>query len=79
MAKQQSESMKDEIKTLVIERLRAMPENLKIAVGDEGEFDKYELIERVKLGDDVGKEIVEAQLNFLRNMRKLATIAAQNG
>lgn len=60
----------EEINELVIARLKTMPENQKISVGSKGEFDKYDLIEHVKQGDDIGKKIVEIELDFLRTLKK---------
>ena len=60
----------EEINELVIARLQSMPEEQKISVGSLGEFDKYDLIERVKKGDEVGKKIVEIELEFLRALKK---------
>lgn len=60
----------EEIKKLVIARLSSMPENMKISIGSFGSFDKYELIERVKKGDEIGKKMIEVQLFYLRSMKK---------
>ena len=59
-----------EIKELVIVRLEALPENFKLSIGGTGEFDKHELIERVKKGDEIGKRIVQIQLNYLRSLKE---------
>lgn len=59
-----------EIKELVILRLETMPEHFKLSMGGSGEFDKHELIERVKKGDEIGKKIVKIQLNYLRSLKK---------
>ena len=59
-----------EIKELVIVRLEALPENFKLSIGGTGEFDKHELIERVKKGDEIGKKIVQIQLNYLRSLKE---------
>ena len=60
----------EEIRDLVIARLESLPENHKISIGAKGEFNKYELIERVKKGDDVGKKIIEIELEFLRSLKE---------
>ena len=60
----------EEMNELVIARLKSMPEEQKISVGSLGEFDKYDLIEHVKKGDDVGKKIVEIELDFLRALKQ---------
>ena len=55
-----------ELKELVIARLDIMPPNFKLSIGNKGTFDKQELMEHVKKGDDVGKQIIEMQVNFIR-------------
>ena len=60
----------EEIKDLVIARLESLPENQKISIGSKGEFNKYELIESVKKGDEIGKKIIEIELEFLRALKK---------
>ncbi len=59
----------EEIKKLVLIRLEAMPDNIKIAIGSEGELSKKELIERVKKEDKLGKLIIDKQLKYLRAMK----------
>jgi len=59
-----------EIKQLVIERLKTLPENIGLSIGSMGDFDKQELISHVEQGDDIGKKIVEVELNFLRGLKE---------
>lgn len=56
------------IRELVKARIRATSDNLKIAVGNRREYSKKELIKSVEKGDEVGREIVEAQIEFLQDM-----------
>ncbi len=60
----------NDIRELVIVRLESMPANVKLSIGSHGEFDKNELIERVKKGDDIGKKIIAAQLHYLRSLKR---------
>ena len=60
----------EEIKKLVIARIASMPESMKISIGAYGSFDKYELIDRIKEGDEIGKKVVEIQMSYLRSMKK---------
>ncbi|MFH1471469.1 MAG: hypothetical protein ABIF85_01095 [Nanoarchaeota archaeon] len=60
----------NEIKKLVIARLSSMPENMKISIGAYGTFDKYELIENVKLNNEVGRKVIDIQLFYLRSMKR---------
>ncbi len=66
-----TDSTKNEIderaRELVIARVEAqMSPNLRLSVGAEGSLDKEEMIEHVEKGDETGKQIVEAHLNFIK-------------
>ena len=63
---EEKQETSEEIKELVIARLDAIPSNKKISIGNYGEFTKDELIEGVKSGSEVGKKIIEVELEFLR-------------
>lgn len=58
-----------EIKQLVIERLKTLPDDTGLSIGSMGDFNKDELIKRVEQGDDVGQKIIEVELNFLRGLK----------
>lgn len=64
------EILDEDIKELVIERLKYLPENMKISIGSIGSFTKEELIEHVKEGDSIGKKIVEVELHFLKTLKE---------
>jgi hypothetical protein len=67
--KNQNKNASDELKELVIARLDVLPPNRKISIGSDGEFTKGELIERVKIGDEVGQTVIELELEFLRALK----------
>ncbi len=59
-------SLDEEIRKLVIARLKVIsPETIK-CVGYEGTFNRDELIERVQKGDRVGKTIEKVEMEWLR-------------
>ncbi len=60
----------ENVKALVIARLETLPPNKKISIGSYGEFTKNELIEHIKKEDEIGKKIVEIELEFLRAMKE---------
>ncbi len=70
MEEKRTEKLSEEIKELVIERLEAMPSDKKISIGADGDFTKEELIERVKKEDNVGKKVIQIQLEYLRLMKE---------
>lgn len=60
-----------EIKTLVKERLRAVPPNVEFSIGKHGDFTRDELIHEVDKGTEIGKAAIEMQLEFIRRMPQL--------
>ncbi len=62
--------MNPEITELVIARLETLPANLKMSIGNYGEFTKEELIEHVKKRDQIGNKMVEIELEFLKAMKE---------
>lgn len=58
-----------EIKQLVVERLKTLPEGTGMSIGSMGDFNKQELISHVEQGDDIGQKIIEVELNFLRGLK----------
>ena len=59
----------DELK-LVLERLKTMPSNLRIAIGDAGSFTKDQLISEVERRSELGELIVEVYMNYFRSFKK---------
>lgn len=56
---------------LVLCRLKAMPQSIRVSLGSGGELSRDDLIRHVKDGDRLGKLIVETQLDYLRSMKGL--------
>ncbi|MEK7517067.1 MAG: hypothetical protein AAB583_00825 [Patescibacteria group bacterium] len=56
-----------EMQKLVLARLRASSDNLTISIGST-EYTKQEMLESVEKVTDLGKEIIEAQIEYLRDM-----------
>jgi hypothetical protein len=51
---------------LVIERVSMMPSHIKMIIGGYGSFSREVLLEHLEKRDDIGKRIVEMQLNYLK-------------
>lgn len=69
-----SEEVKDKdlqeyIKGLVIARINALSKDLEISVGGEN-VTREQILESVKEGNELGQEIIEMQLKFLRDVAK---------
>lgn len=57
------------IKELVIARIDASSDNLKVMIGKgDKELSKQDLINNVREGNALGKEIIDIQLEFLKDM-----------
>lgn len=57
--------LREQLKSIVLERTNAMPDTLRMAIGSE-EFEKKDLIEHIKNEDDIGKQMMTMELEFLR-------------
>ena len=62
--------IEEQIKKTVIARLEVMASDKKMSIGASGEFSRDELIEKVKLGDPIGKKMIQIELDFLRSLKK---------
>jgi len=58
-----------DIRELVLARIMAASDDLRVAIGAI-EYTKKEMIENVKEGNEIGKEIMEIQMEYLRDMAK---------
>lgn len=67
-------NISDEIIDLVIARLETIPPNISVSIGAEGDFSIEELIKRVKAKDEVGKKIIEMQLQYIKSLKKYSYI-----
>ena len=60
---------RDEVE-IVVARLRALPENALIAIGFGGTLSREKMIEEVVNGSEIGKDIVEMQMAYLRSFKE---------
>lgn len=63
-----NKKLEEDIKKLVIERIRASSDSLELIVGGNEKLTKEQLIASVSENDETGKEIVRAQMEFLKAM-----------
>ena len=68
--KQKKEGIPEDLKDLVIARLDILSPHKRIHIGSVGEFTKDELIERVKIGDEIVQKIAKIEISFLRALTK---------
>jgi len=64
-----NEKTKEEARELVIERIKAVSNNLKICVGSS-EYSKEEILKSLKEDNELGKEIIDIQLEYLRDIAR---------
>ena len=81
MKDEKEKKTEEELKELVLARIDVMPSNYKLSIGNFGTFTKDELVEKVKSGDEAGKQIVRMQLNFIKALTtgKLIETLNKNG
>jgi len=67
MRQKRKEQINREARDLVIERIRASSDNLRISIGST-EYSKQEILKSIKEDTNLGKEIIDAQLEYLRSV-----------
>lgn len=60
----------EEVRKLVVARLSVLSPDMYIAIGSDGSFSRDELIQRVEANDEIGKEIADIQLEWLRSWKQ---------
>lgn len=64
-----SRETQEDIRRLVLARIRAASGDLSVSIGDIAKgYSKKDLIKSVEAGNKVGKEIVDIQMEYLRDM-----------
>ena len=59
--------IKEQLRKLVIARLMAVPEDLRLSIGDT-EYGREDSIDHVRKGDAIGVHIMDVQLAYLRDL-----------
>jgi hypothetical protein len=57
-----------EIRNLVIERLKSISDESSLMIGGDKKLTKSEMIESVKNNDQIGKKIIDMQMTYLRDL-----------
>jgi hypothetical protein len=63
--------LKNEEIELVIARLKTMPEHIEVHMGNKEGYDRDKLISEIKKGSTLGKEIVKAEMEYLKSLKNL--------
>lgn len=79
MAKKRSEPKitNEEIRKLVIERLKTLSPNKDISIGSDGFYTKDQLIDEIERGSKVGEKIIKVELEFLQSLKDLPIYATE--
>lgn len=64
--KKEEINIQEELKRLVLARLKTINPDAKIMLGTEKRVSVKELISHVEKGDDFGKKVIYAQINMLK-------------
>ena len=60
----------NDIKELVIARIKAAPEGVGVSFGGQDGLSKDELIKHIEANDEIGRKIIEVQMNFLTSLKE---------
>jgi len=64
---------------LVVARIDSqISPNLKLSIGNTESLSKHEMIEHVIKGDEIGKQIIQVHLNFIKAQANRQLISALN-
>ncbi len=66
----EKKQLKEDMKQLTIARLRSIPDDYQISIGSAGTLTREQAIENVEQENELGKELIEVQLEFLRDMAR---------
>lgn len=61
--------IQNDIKRLVLARLEMLPRDKKMSIGSSGELSRDQMISHVKDGDEIGKKIIQVEMDFLQALK----------
>lgn len=78
-ASSEDKKISKEIRELVIMRIETqISPRLRLSVGNKESLDKKEMIKHVKKGDEIGRQIIQTHLNFIKAQATGKLVAALN-
>lgn len=63
----EKKNIQEDIKKLVIARINALSDDLGIIIGNK-KYTKKEILDSIEKGDKTGQEVINAQMEYLRDM-----------
>jgi len=70
MNEKEKKKQQERLKQIVLMKIATMPKNYKLSIGDEGSFNKVQIAEHVDKMDNVGKQILEMELKFIKALSR---------
>ncbi len=58
----------EEIRNLVIERLKSLSDESSLMIGGDTKLSKTDMIKSVEKGDETGKKIIDMQMTYLKDL-----------
>ncbi len=65
-----NDQLQQEIINLIKARLNILPQDATLSIGSFGELKKDQLIKEVENNTDIGKKIIETELEYLRLLKE---------
>lgn len=60
----------EDVKRLILERLKVLSADTMISVGSEGDFSRDEMVELVEKEDNIGNSFAETQMDWLQSFQE---------
>lgn len=60
-------NIQEDIKKLAIARINAFSDDLGIIIGNK-KYTKKEILDSIEKGDEIGREVIDVQIEYLRDM-----------
>lgn len=64
---ERDQDLKEDLKKIVLARIQAMPDTLRISVGSK-DFSKEDLIKHVEKEDEIGEQMISIELEYLQDL-----------
>lgn len=63
----EEKNIKEDMKKIAIARINTFSDDLGIIIGNK-KYTKKEILESIENGDDTGQEVIDSQIEYLRDM-----------
>ena len=70
MNEEEKKKQLERLKQIVLMKIATMPKNYKLSIGGEGSFNKVQIAEHVNKMDDVGRNILDMELKFVKALSR---------